>query len=162
MIIKNHQKRHQRSNRHTSLYDLGYFDFEQREGVAKLLEPLGIGKYRPLIWREKAVALEVRLSVRKSRGAINNRAVLLAGQWPIFGDARDIFCGWKEKDENGGEYYCLGIMDEQVTVAGEFYRCRKHSDFHRALKELGTRESWRTRTPCAERAAIQTTKKRVS
>ena len=116
-----------------SLYDLGYIDFEQRKQATKLLEPLGISRNRPLIWTDNAVVLEVRLSGPVSAGTIRNQAVLLASHRNNLIDPGDAFCGWKEKDNGGGEHYCLGVMDEQVTVAGPYYQCRKSQD-HRTLK----------------------------
>lgn len=116
-----------------SLYELGYFDFEQREQATKLLEPLGISRNRPLIRPEHAVVLEVGLSGPVSAGTISSRAVLLASHHNNLIDPSDAFCGWKEKDDRGGEHYCLGIMDVQVTVAGPYYQCRR-SRHHRTLK----------------------------
>ena len=116
-----------------SLYELGYFDFEQRQQATKLLEPLGISRNRPLIRTEHAVVLGVRLSGPVSAGTISNQAVLLASHRNNLNGHSDAFCGWKEKDECGGEHYCLGIMDEQVTIAGAYYQCRM-SNHHRTLK----------------------------
>ena len=116
-----------------SLYELGYFDFEQREQTTMLLEPLGISRNRPLIRTEHAVILEVRLSGPVSAGTISNQAVLFASHHNNLNGHSDAFCGWKEKDDRGGENCCLGILDEQVTVAGTYCQCRK-SGHHRTLK----------------------------
>ena len=134
MLIPYKTRNHKRCSRHKSLYDLGYFDFEQREEATKLLEPLGIGRNRPLIWPDNVAVLEVRLSGAVSADTIRNHAVLLVAQHRSFGDASGIFCGWKERDGDGREFYCLGIMDEQVTIAGVYYQCRKNPDRHRTLK----------------------------
>ena len=95
MVITCRSRKHKRCNRHTSLYDLGYFDFEKRDDVTKLLEPLGVSRNRPLVWPGNAVVLEVRLSGAVSADAINNYAVQLAAQRPSLSDESNIFCGWK-------------------------------------------------------------------
>ena len=78
MVITCKSRKHKRCKRRKSPYDLGYFDFEQREPATKLLEPLGLSKNQPLIWTEYALVLEVRLSGPVSAGAISNHVVLLA------------------------------------------------------------------------------------
>ena len=124
---------YKRRRQFSSLYELGYFDFEQREQATKLLEPLGISRNRPLLCPEYAVVLEVRLSGPVSAGTISNQAVLLASHHNNLNGHSDAFCGWKEEEESEKEYFCLGIMDEQLTIAGPYYQCRK-SKHHRTLK----------------------------
>ena len=124
---------HRKPKRCKSLYDLGYFDFEQREQATKMLEPLGISGIRPLLWTEQAVVLEVSLSGPVLDGTISNRAVLFASQQNNLIDASNVFCGWKEEDKSEKGCYCLGIMDEQGTIVGAYYQCRRSKN-HRTLK----------------------------
>ena len=106
-----------------SLYDLGFFNTHDKRRLATTLKPLGISKNRPLFLADSSVVLQ-----------LNDRAVLLAFRSAPLGGPTNVICGWKEKNTDGKENYCLGIMDKQVTVAGEYYRCRRHPDIHRTLK----------------------------
>jgi len=126
----------QNDNRFQSLYDLGYFDSSDEERITGLLAPLGIGKQRPLIVADHAAVFRMLkgLYAAVSRCRASDNIMLLAYQPLRLDDIGDVFCGWKEKDENRIENYCLGIMDLRASVAGEYYRCRKEPDKHRTRK----------------------------
>ena len=106
-----------------TLYDMGFFGSQGRGEISSRLEPLKANKYRPLILSDPATTLR-----------LDDGQILLARRFTAVVAQDNIFCAWKEKDADGTEIYCLGIMDEQVTIAGAFYQCRKHPDKHRTLK----------------------------
>lgn len=106
-------------NLRQSLYDTGCFGVQEIPEVATLVDRLGISKYRPLILPDFET-VKIATLLAKGSNKLN--------------DADKVICGWKENNNDGRESYCLGIMDEEVTVAGEYYRCRKHPEEHRTLK----------------------------
>ena len=88
-----------------------------------MLEPLRPIRNRPIILAKRAVLLHAEVG-----------DLLLTTRNGNIGAENTVICGWKEKTAEGTETYCLGIMDEQETVAGPYHRCRKHPDKHRTLK----------------------------
>lgn len=117
------QSRPQKQMQSKSLYDLGFFDTREKRNLTRTLLPLGISKHRPLILSDSSVVLR-----------LNESAILLPRKPDWLAAPANVICGWKDKDTNGDEEFCLGIMDEQATIAGEYYQCRKHPDSHRTLK----------------------------
>ena len=128
--------RPKRPKRFKSLYDLGFFNFLGKREVTRLLESLGINENWPLLLPEYTVILQVsrELSRAASAGEVSPRTVLFSYQRLKLSEGRDVICGRIDKDEGGNEEYCLGIMDLQASVAGEYYQCRKEADKHRNLK----------------------------
>ena len=115
--------RPQSNKKPKSLYDLGFFDSREKRKITRKLKPLGISEHRPLILVGHAGFLQLRKEV-----------VLLASNRLTISKPHHVICGWREEHTEGAKNYCLGIMDERVTVAGEYYRCRKHPKEHRTLK----------------------------
>lgn len=94
-----------------SLHDSEFDDFQDRRSISRLLAPLCPSKKRPLILAKRAVLLHAEVG-----------DLLLTTRNGNLDDEDTVICGWKEKDVNGEENYCLGIMDERVTVAGAYYQ----------------------------------------
>ena len=113
----------QKLKQYKSLYDMGLFSVEQKHELTTLLDRLEITKYRPLILLDSSVVLQ-----------LDGGAVLLPCNLARLSAPTNVICGWKEKDPDGKENYCVGIMEEQVSVAGAYYRCRKNPEIHRTLK----------------------------
>ena len=106
-----------------SLHDLEFDDFRDRRSTFRLLEALRPSRNRPLILANCAVLLHTERGI-----------LLLTARNGNISPEDIVICGWKDQTSNGEESYCLGIMDEQDTVAGAFYRCRRNPDRHRTLK----------------------------